>query len=77
MQKSWPNETTTLSNDQFTKLVERAISGDNDALMKVLQELDQDIQHLAEFLKLPKEDGTQAIKTKFIEILREGNAYIF
>lgn len=52
-------------------MLERAKSGDNDALTKVLQELDPDIQYLSRFLKMQKEDGVQAIKTKFIEFLRD------
>lgn len=71
MQESWSEETTAIPNDKFISMLERAKSGDNDALTKVLQELDPDIQYLSRFLKMQKEDGVQAIKTKFIEFLRD------
>ncbi|MFS0917724.1 hypothetical protein [Brevibacillus sp. 179-C 1.1 NHS] len=70
MQKSKPKEATQLSNHEFSLTVERARYGDNEALLKVLQEMQTEIYNLAGFLKLPKEEGIQEITTRFIEKIR-------
>ncbi|WP_188069894.1 hypothetical protein [Brevibacillus brevis] len=70
MQKSKPKETTPLCNYAFSLMVERAKSGDNEALLKVLEEMQPEIHNLAGFLKLPKEEGIQEITTQFIERIR-------
>ncbi|KZE47769.1 hypothetical protein AV540_18545 [Brevibacillus parabrevis] len=70
MQKSEPEETTTILDQAFSLMVEQAKNGDNEALLKVLEEMQPEIDSLAGFLKLPKEEGIQEITTRFIEKIR-------
>ncbi|TKI56254.1 hypothetical protein E8L90_12690 [Brevibacillus antibioticus] len=70
MQKSEPEETAQLSNHAFSLIAEQAKNGDNEALLKVLEEMQPEIDYLAGFLKLPKEEGIQEITTQFIEKIR-------
>ncbi|KZE44161.1 hypothetical protein AV540_02370 [Brevibacillus parabrevis] len=70
MQKSEPEETTTILDQAFSLMVEQAKNGDNDALLKVLEEMQPEIDSLAGFLKLPKEEGIQEIMAQFIEEIR-------
>ncbi|MED1802273.1 MULTISPECIES: hypothetical protein [Brevibacillus] len=70
MQKSEPEETAQLSNHAFSLIAEQAKNGDNEALLKVLEEMQPEIDSLAGFLKLPKEEGIQEITTQFIEKIR-------
>ncbi|MFA4134121.1 MULTISPECIES: hypothetical protein [unclassified Brevibacillus] len=70
MQKSESKETTQLPNHAFSLMVEQAKNGDNEALLKVLQEMQPEIDSLAGFLKLPKEEGIQEITAQFIERIR-------
>ncbi|WP_340259502.1 helix-turn-helix domain-containing protein [Brevibacillus borstelensis] len=72
MQESRSKEVAAISNHSFIRMIERAKNGDNDALTMVLQEMEPEIQYLAGFLKMSKEDGIQEIKTQFIEKLRDG-----
>ncbi|TGV30033.1 hypothetical protein EN829_038280 [Mesorhizobium sp. M00.F.Ca.ET.186.01.1.1] len=55
MQKSKSKETTQLSNDTFGLMIDRAKYGDNEALLKVIEEMKPEIESLAGFLKLPKQ----------------------
>ncbi|TGV31182.1 hypothetical protein EN829_033985 [Mesorhizobium sp. M00.F.Ca.ET.186.01.1.1] len=71
MQKSEPEETATILDQAFSLMVDRAKSGDNEALIRVLEEMQSEIDSLAGFLKLPKEEGIQEITTRFIEKIRE------
>ncbi|MED1726358.1 hypothetical protein [Brevibacillus parabrevis] len=70
MQKSKLKETTTISDQTFDLMVEKAKNGDNEALLKLLEEMSPEIERLAGFLKLPKEEGIQEITTQFIEKIR-------
>ncbi|TKI57013.1 hypothetical protein E8L90_16930 [Brevibacillus antibioticus] len=70
MQKSESKDTTQLCNHTFSLMVDRAKSGDNEALIRVLEEMQPEIDSLAGFLKLPKEEGIQEITTRFIEKIR-------
>ncbi|GEC92461.1 helix-turn-helix domain-containing protein [Brevibacillus brevis] len=70
MQKSKPKEAAQLSNHAFTLMVDQAKNGDNEALLMVLEEMEPEINNLASFLKLPKEEGIQEITTRFIEKIR-------
>lgn len=70
MQKSESEETTTILDQAFSLMVDRAKSGDNEALIRVLEEMQSEIDSLAGFLKLPKEEGIQEITTRFIEKMR-------
>ncbi|MFS0558706.1 hypothetical protein [Brevibacillus sp. 179-C9.3 HS] len=54
MQKSEPEETAQLSNHAFSLIAEQAKNGDNEALLKVLEEMQPEIDSLAGFLKLRK-----------------------
>lgn len=70
MQKSGPTETTQLCNYAFSLTFEQAKEGDNEALLRVLEEMRSEIDTLANFLKLPKEEGIQEITVQFIERIR-------
>ncbi|WP_162309021.1 hypothetical protein [Brevibacillus antibioticus] len=70
MQNSEPEETTTILDQAFSLMVDRAKSGDNEALIRILEEMQSEIDSLAGFLKLPKEEGIQEITTRFIEKIR-------
>ncbi|NTU24323.1 hypothetical protein HPY28_28820 [Brevibacillus sp. HB1.2] len=70
MQKSGPKETTQLCNNAFSLKLEQAKEGDNEALLRVLEEMRSEIDSLAGFLKLPKEEGIQEITAQFIEKIR-------
>ncbi|MBG9942760.1 hypothetical protein ABE237_02175 [Brevibacillus formosus] len=70
MQKSGPKEAAQISNHTFSLMVEQARSGNNEALLKVLEEMEPEINNLASFLKLSKEEGIQEITMQFIEKLR-------
>ncbi|MGM0712520.1 hypothetical protein [Brevibacillus parabrevis] len=70
MQKSKLKETPTISDQTFDLMVEKAKNGDNEALLKLLEEMSPEIERLAGFLKLPKEEGIQEITTQFIEKIR-------
>ncbi|WP_281869960.1 hypothetical protein [Brevibacillus parabrevis] len=70
MQKSKLKETTTISDHTFDLMVEKAKNGDNEALLKLLEEMNPEIERLAGFLQLPKEEGIQEITTQFIEKIR-------
>ncbi|GED57249.1 hypothetical protein ABER61_16390 [Brevibacillus formosus] len=70
MQKSESKETTQLCNYAFSLTVEQAKEGDNEALLRVLEEMQSEIDSLAGFLKLPKEEGIQEITAEFIEKIR-------
>ncbi|CAI8703256.1 HTH_16 domain-containing protein [Brevibacillus sp. IT-7CA2] len=70
MQKSEPKEAAQISNHAFSLMVEQAKSGDNEALLKVLEEMEPEINNLVSFLKLSKEEGIQEITMQFIEKLR-------
>lgn len=61
---------TRLSNHEFSVMVEQAKNGDNEALLRVLEEMQPEMDNLAGFLKLPREEGIQAIITQFIEKIR-------
>ena len=54
-------------------LVSLAKNGDNKALEIILSKLEPDIQYLASFIKMPKEEVIQEIKASFIEIIRKGD----
>ncbi|SNT22744.1 Helix-turn-helix domain-containing protein [Anaerovirgula multivorans] len=58
------------TNETFRLLVEQARKGDNGALEKVLEELEPHMEHLASFIKMPREDSLQEMKTRFIEVIR-------
>jgi hypothetical protein len=70
MQESRSKEVEAISNHSFSRMIERAKCGDNDAITMLLLKMEPEIQHLAGFLKMSKEDGIQEIKTQFIEKLR-------
>ncbi|MBG9941956.1 MULTISPECIES: hypothetical protein [Brevibacillus] len=70
MQKPELEETTTVLDQAFSLMVEQAKNGNNEALLKVLEEMQPEIDSLAGFLKLPKEEGIHEITTRFIEQIR-------
>lgn len=59
-------------NDSFCMTLERAQSGDHQALLKILDFLHPDMEHLASFIKLPREESIQAMRVAMIEAIRFG-----
>jgi hypothetical protein len=57
-------------HEKYRMLIEKAKNGDNAALEELITILEPDINTLAKFIKMPREDTIQEIKTSFIEILR-------
>lgn len=54
----------------FMSLLEAARNGDQTAMEELLQFFDSDFEYLAKFIRIPREDALQALKTEFIEMVR-------
>ena len=63
-------------NDSFCMMLKRAEAGDNQALLKVLETFQSEMEYLAGFIKMPKEDSIQEMKTVLIEKIRNGEVWI-
>lgn len=59
-------------NGRLRYLLDRAQSGDNEAMMAILDSLEADINSLARYSRMNKEEFNQEIKTSFIELVRKG-----
>ncbi|WP_289137791.1 hypothetical protein [uncultured Brevibacillus sp.] len=70
MQKSKSKEAAQLPDQEFSLMIERAKTGDNEALLRVLKEMEPEIMEVVGFLKLSKEEGIQEITMQFIEKIR-------
>ncbi|SNT24081.1 hypothetical protein SAMN05446037_10602 [Anaerovirgula multivorans] len=61
------------TNETFRLLKEQARKEVNEILEKVFEELEPHLDYLSSFIKMPREDSLQEMKTRFIEIIREGS----
>jgi len=70
MQSGFPKPTKE-QLERLCILIEKSKLGDNQALEELFKVLEPEINNLAQYIKMPREDTIQEIKTKFIEYLRE------
>lgn len=65
-----------LSKDQsFSSLLQLAERGDQQALEQILSIFEDDMQYLACFIKMPREDSLQQMKVAFIDMIRNGRLF--
>lgn len=53
-------------------LLKQAQNGDKSAMEALLKIFEPDINYLAKFIKLSREDALQELKTEFIDVIRRG-----
>lgn len=58
-------------SQSFIDMVKKAQSGDKESMEEILNLFNDDIEHLSRFIKLPKEEVTQALKAELIKIINE------
>ncbi|WP_223821989.1 helix-turn-helix domain-containing protein [Paenibacillus peoriae] len=59
-----------MSDDEFMKLVELAqTKSDVEAMNAIFQYFDPDIKRLSKFIRMPKEDAIQSMKTELLEFI--------
>lgn len=75
MQKQILTCPSTESNS-FCMMLKSAQAGDNQALMNILDFLLPDMEQLACFIKLPREDSIQEMKTAMMEAIRRGEVWL-
>jgi hypothetical protein len=63
---------TQRKNDSFYMTFKLAMAGDNQAMMEVIDFLLPDMEYLANFIKLPREESIQEMKAAMIEAIRQG-----
>ncbi|KMZ44208.1 MULTISPECIES: hypothetical protein [Bacillales] len=62
--------------DSFSLTLQKAQSGDNRAVLTVLDFLLPDMEYLASFIKLPREESMQEMKTAMLEVIRSGEVML-
>ena len=60
-------------SDSFLATLKRAERGDKRAMEQLLQLFEPDIQYLATFIRLPREEAVQTLKAEFIVGIRSGS----
>ncbi|MED1726336.1 hypothetical protein [Brevibacillus parabrevis] len=65
-------EGPSTENDSFCMTLERAQTGDQQALLNILDFLHSDMEYLASFIKLPREESIQTMKVAMLEAIRFG-----
>ncbi|MDR7319643.1 hypothetical protein [Brevibacillus nitrificans] len=63
-------------NESFCMTLKRAQSGDHQSLLSILDFLHPDMQYLASFIKLPREESIQAMKAAMLEAIRHGEIHV-
>lgn len=58
-------------HESFDVIFERARSGDNGAMLQVLDLLQPEMERMACFIKMPREESIQEIKSQLIELIRK------
>ncbi|MFB0828180.1 helix-turn-helix domain-containing protein [Brevibacillus laterosporus] len=66
---------TGTENDSFCIMLKRAQSGDNQALIEIIEFLEPDMEYLACFIKMSREDSIQEMKVAMIEAIRQGEIW--
>jgi hypothetical protein len=63
----------TEESKSFLILLEKAENGDKLAMENLLQMFNEDMEQLAKFIRLPKEDALQQLKMEFIAMVKLKN----
>ncbi|NUU54791.1 hypothetical protein HP548_11950 [Paenibacillus taichungensis] len=58
-----------VNETEFIGLVELARSGDQDAFMKIVDIFEDEMEQLAKYIKMPKEDVMQSLKLGLLELI--------
>ncbi|AYB39950.1 helix-turn-helix domain-containing protein [Brevibacillus laterosporus] len=66
---------TSTENNSFCIMLKRAQTGDNQALMEIIECLEPDMEYLACFIKMSREDSIQEMKVAMIEAIRKGDIW--
>lgn len=56
----------------FDDLIAGTRNKDKAAMEQLLALFEQEIQEMARFIKMPREDAIQTIKTDFLEVIQRG-----
>ncbi|WP_416145670.1 helix-turn-helix domain-containing protein [Paenibacillus polymyxa] len=65
------NAQRVISDAEFVQLLELVQSGDQEAMYRILQLFEEDIQKTSRYIRMSREDAVQSIVTDFIEELRQ------
>ncbi|MEC0182634.1 helix-turn-helix domain-containing protein [Paenibacillus peoriae] len=65
------NAQGTIPDAEFIQLLKLARSGDQEAMFRILQLFEEDIQKTSRYIRMSREDAVQSIVTDFIEELRQ------
>lgn len=58
-----------INETEFIGLVELARAGDQDAFMKIVDIFEDEMEQLAKYIKMPKEDVMQSLKLGLLELI--------
>ncbi|WDM21111.1 helix-turn-helix domain-containing protein [Paenibacillus polymyxa] len=65
------NAQRVISDAEFIQLLKLVRSGDQEAMYRILQLFEEDIQKTSRYIRMSREDAVQSIVTDFIEELRQ------
>ncbi|MNI74023.1 hypothetical protein D3C73_1300840 [compost metagenome] len=65
------NAERVISDAEFVQLLKLVRSGDQEAMYRILQLFEEDIQKTSRYIRMSREDAVQSIVTDFIEELRQ------
>ena len=65
------NAQRVISDAEFVQLLKLVRSGDQEAMCRILQLFEEDIQKTSRYIRMSREDAVQSIVTDFIEELRQ------
>ncbi|MMZ54106.1 hypothetical protein D1872_159210 [compost metagenome] len=65
------NAQRVISDAEFVQLLKLVQSGDQEAMYRILQLFEEDIQKTSRYIRMSREDAVQSIVTDFIEELRQ------
>lgn len=54
----------------FIETLEKAQNGDKEAMQEILDVMDPEIKQLSKYVRLPREDAIQTLKTELINIVK-------
>ncbi|MBP1177989.1 putative protein tyrosine phosphatase [Paenibacillus sp. PvR133] len=65
------NAQRVISDAEFVQLLKLVRSGDQEAVCRILQLFEEDIQKTSRYIRMSREDAVQSIVTDFIEELQQ------
>ncbi|MGO4951798.1 MULTISPECIES: helix-turn-helix domain-containing protein [Paenibacillus] len=65
------NAQRVISDAEFVQLLKLVRSGDQEAMCRILQLFEEDIQKTSRYIRMSREDAVQSIVTDFIEELQQ------